>query len=306
MTEAELDRTPKGKVSPPGPVVISWSGLKRWENCPQHQLRVITKEVEKQEKGRIFLPGNVTDHTMRRWLESDDPQPGQMEEMVETVFKEILEEGESKIKWKGNPVDDMNNVKAYCRQVVKDLEPWLQENVLPFGYQPEARFRAHMEVPYICEGVYAPVKMIGGIDIVVLGDDGKYRLYDLKTTKDSGYIRSTLAQLIFYDLAWGIIQGDFYSCVEWGFVAPALPEPYIPITVTREDREMMLSRIIKYAQGTWNDNWAPKADDTGCNWCEAKSTCEKFKTIPIQDENGRMKVSFNQAIEARRKFTSGS
>lgn len=302
MTE---DRTPAKQLSPPNECIISWSGLKRWENCPQHQLRVITKETEKQEKGRIFLPGTVCDLAQRRWLESEDPQPGEMEQMVEEIFHEVVDKGESKIKWKGNPIEDQNNVKAYCRSTVQKLEPWLQENVLPFGYAPEVKFRAHMEVPGLCEGQFGPVKMIGGIDIVVQDDAGKFRLYDLKTTTNSSYIRSTLAQLIFYDLAWGVIQGDFYHANEWGFVTPALPdEPYIPITVDREDRQVMLSRIIKYAQGVWRDNWAPKSDDDGCNFCEAKGACDKFKSIPIADENGKMRVSFAQAIEQKRKFTS--
>lgn len=300
MTE-EVERTPKGKVSPPDPVTISWSGLKRWENCPQHQLRVILHQTEKQEKGRIFLPGTVCDLVQRRWLDSDNPQPGEMEQFVEDVFKETVEKGESKIKWKGNPVEDMNAVKAFCRKTVTRLEPWLMEHVLPYDYQPEVKFRAHMEVPSLCEGMTGPVKMIGGIDILVRDDQGKFRLYDLKVTQNPDYIRSTLAQLIFYDIAWGVIQGDFYHANEWGFVTPALDDQImIPITVDREDRQVMLSRIIKYSQGVWRDNWAPKADDAGCNWCEAKGFCDKFKVVPIADENGKMRVSFDQAAAQKR------
>lgn len=288
--------------SPPDPVTISWSGLKRWENCPQHQLRVIRREVERSNKGRIFLPGTITDLVQRRWLDSDDPQPGQMADMVDQIFSEVLEERESVIKWRGNPLQDQQDVKNYCRETVINLEPWLIANVLPYDYQPEVKFRSYMQVPYICDDRFGIVKMIGGIDIVVRDDQGKFRLYDLKTTKDAGYIRSTLAQLIFYDLAWGVIQGDFQHAVEWGFVTPALEEKYIPITVSSDDRRAMLSRIIKYAQGVWQDNWAPKSDDTGCNWCEARGTCEKFKNVAIVDENGKQRLSFTQAAAQRAKF----
>lgn len=297
-----LDRTPKKPNSPPDPVIISWSGLKRWENCPQHQLRVITKEADRSGKGRIFLPGTVCDLVQRRWLDSEDPQPGEMVEMVDKIFSEVVEERESVIRWRGNPISDQADVKAYCRETVTNLEPWLIQNVLPYDYQAEVKFRAFMQVPYICDDRFGVVKMIGGIDIVVRDDQGKFRLYDLKTTKDAGYIRSTLAQLIFYDLAWGLVQEDFYHAVEWGFVTPTLPERMIPIVVDREDRRAMLSRIIKYAQGVWHDAWDPKPDDAGCGYCEAKGACEKFKTVAIVDENGKQRVSFGQAAAQRAKF----
>lgn len=289
--------------SPPGPVIISWSGLKRWENCPQHQLRVITKETEKQEKGRIFLPGTVCDLVQRRWLDSEDPQPGQMVDMVDQVFAEIVEKAESKIHWKGNPLKDQQQVRDHCRNMVSTIEPWLMENVLPFDYSPEVKFEAHMEIPYICgDGVLAPLKMIGGIDIVVRGPDGKFRLYDLKITQDGGYIRSTLAQLIFYDLAWSVIQGDWNICNEWGFLTPGLPERLIPITVDQDDRRAMMSRIVKYAQGVWTDNWRPKPTDEGCNFCEAQKRCDKFRLIATVDANGKVRASFDKQAEQRKKF----
>ena len=291
--------------SPPDPVYVSWSGLKRWEACPQHHLRVIQKKVEKQNMGRIFLPGTVCDLTQRRWLESDNPQPGEMREMVHDVMKQVLEEGESRVNWRGDPREDAKNVLEFCRDTVTRLEPWLMDNVLPFDYQPEVKFKAHLQVPYICDGALGPVSMRGGIDIVVRDDQGKFRLYDLKVTKAEAYIRSTLAQLTFYDLAWGIIQGDFYHGVEWGFITPALENtPIIPITVDREDRSIMLARVVKYAQGFWRDEWTPKADDEGCQWCEANKVCDKFKTIAFQDANGKNRISFDTAAAQRAQFRS--
>lgn len=296
------DRTPKKPNSPPDPVIISWSGLKRWENCPQLQLRTIKGETKKSDKGRIFLPGTVCDLAMRRWLESDNPQPGGMAELVDVVFSETVEKAESVIRWKGDPRADMAAVQTQCRENVTRLEPWLIRNVLPYEYQPEVKFRANMEIPYLCEDMRAPVRMIGGIDIVVRDESGKFRLFDLKITKDPSYIRSTLAQLIFYDLAWGIIQGDFNHAVEWGFVTPALEEEIVPIVVDHDSRRMMMSRIVKYAQGVWKDEWSPKADDTGCTWCDARGVCEKFKVVPIIEENGKQKMSFATAAAQRAKF----
>lgn len=289
--------------SPPDPVQVSWSSLKRWENCPQHQLRIIKHETEKQNKGRIFLPGTVCDLAQRRFLDDEHRSPGDMAASIETIFKETVEKAESKILWKGNPNTDMAAVQKFCRETVTTLEPWLYKNVLPYGFAAEHKFKAHMEIPYLRDGVRAPIKLIGGLDIIVQDDQGKFRLYDLKVTKNHDYIKSTLAQLIFYDIAWCIINGAWDSCVEWGFITPAIPnEPYIPIIVTEEDRRIMMSRVVKYAQGVWNDNWAPKADDVGCNWCEARGMCQKFKTVPIVEANGKQRLSFADAAKTRSAF----
>ena len=288
--------------SPPDPAIISWSSLRRWENCPHHQLRVIEHKTQRQEKGRIFLPGTLCDLTQRRWLDSPNPQPGEMTGMIDKIFDEIVERGESKIHWKGNPTDDQQAVKAHCKKMVLRQEAWLLEHVIPYHYQAEVKFKAHMQVPYICDDRQAPVTLIGGIDLVVQPPGGKFRLYDLKITSDDGYIKSTLGQLTFYDLAWGIIQGDFYHADEWGFLTPGLSNITVPVTVSREDRQVMLSRIIKYAQGVWSDSWAPKASDTGCTWCEARSVCDKFKVIAVVDENGKQRVSFAQAAAQKAAF----
>lgn len=300
--EVTIERTPKVPNSPPDPVIISWSGLKRWENCPQHQLRVIRHETVKSDMGRIFLPGTVLDLVQRRWLDSENPQPGEMSDMLDVVFSDVVEERESKIKWRGLPKNDIANIKKDLREDLLILEPWLIQNVLPYNYQPEVKFKAHMEVPYLCEGSRAPVTMIGGIDIVVQDDAGKFRLYDLKRTKDQSYIRSTLAQLTFYDLAWGVIQGDFNHAIEWGFVTPALPEVMIPVIVDHDARRTMMSRVVKYAQGVWADQWTPKADDVGCGWCEARAYCEKFKLVPIVENNNRQRVSFLTTAAHRSQF----
>ena len=291
-------------TSPPDPVLVSWSSLKRWENCPQHQLRVIQHKTERKNMGRIFLPGTVCDLAQREFLESENQQPGDMEASIERIFEATVSKAESKINWFGNPVEDMKNVVQFCKNTVTRLEPWLYEHVLPFEYAPEHRFKAHLEVPYLTEGVRAPIILRGGMDILVRNPvTGKFRLYDLKVTKDPSYIRSTLAQLTFYDIAWCVIQGEWGVCDEWAFVTPALEkEITIPITVDEEDRRVMMSRVVKYAQGVWQDNWQPKADDTGCQYCEARGTCDKFKVVPIIDENGKQRISFADAAKNRAQY----
>lgn len=297
------DRTPKVPNSPPDPVIVSWSGLKRWENCRQHQLRTIQHKAKRSNMGRIFLPGTICDLTQRRFLESDNQYVGQMEDMVEDIFLETVEKGESRIDWRGDPRKDKEDVKALCREAVKRLEPWLWKEVLPYDYAPEIKFKAHFELPYVCDNdVRAPVILIGGIDLAVRRPNGKFRLYDLKITSNDAYMKTTLGQLTFYDLAWCIIQGEFGISEDWGFVAPLLEEFIVGVKVTQEDRRVMMSRIQQYAEGVWRDSWEPKADDKGCTWCEARGACDKFKTVPIVEANGKQKVSFAQAAAQRTKF----
>jgi hypothetical protein len=252
--------------------------------------------------GRVFLPGTICDLAQRRWLSQPDPHPGQMVEMVDQIFTETVEKAESKIFWRGNPREDMEAVKTHCRTMVARLEPWLTEQVLPYDYDVEVKFKAHFEVPYICEGTRAPVVMGGGIDVVVRDDQGKFRIYDLKITENWDYVRTTLAQLTFYDLAWGIIHNDFEATSHWGLITPGLDERFVPSSVDHNDRKTLMSRIVKYAQGYWNDEWDPKSSDAGCGWCSAKGACEKFKTVSFTDEHGKQRVSFADAASRRSQF----
>jgi hypothetical protein len=252
--------------------------------------------------GRVFLPGTICDLAQRRWLSEPSPQPGRMVEMVDEIFNETVLKAESKIFWRGNPKEDQEEVRKYCRGMVQRLEPWLTEHVLPFDYDVEVKFRAHLEVPYICEGMRAPVTLGGGIDVVVRDDRGKFGIYDLKITESWDYVRTTLAQLTFYDLAWGIIHGDFESSSRWGLITPGLEERFVPASVGHDDRKTLMARIVKYAHGFWNDAWDPKPSNTGCDWCTAKGACEKFKTVAFTDDHGKQRISFMDAAQRRSQF----
>jgi hypothetical protein len=280
------------------PVYISWSGLKRWEQCNHKHLRHIQHEVTKPN-GRVFLPGTIVDRCERRLLESDNPQRGDMAAMIDTIFDENTgEDAEYVIRWKGK-----DEVKRTCLEAVTNLEPILWEHVLPHDYQAEFKFKAHMEVPYIVEGMRAPVTMRGGMDIVVQKwPSGNFAIHDLKISRDKGYINKTLAQGTFYAIAWGVIQEDFSQPTEVSFFFPLLEEKIIKATVGVEEKRMMMSRIVKYAQGVWKDEWYPKTDNAGCSasWCEAFGTCAKFKPIAMRDENGKQRVSFAKQAEVRR------
>lgn len=286
------------------PVRVSWSSLKRWEMCRQLQLRVIQQAAPKGD-GRNFLPGTVVDKVQTRWLSQDQtPTMGQMERWVPEVLEHHSGPGaEYRIKWRGSERADKKVILEDCVEAVRRLEPILEEKVLPFDYQPALRFRAHLMLPYVREGVKAPTTMQGEFDIVVRDNDGRWRIYDLKMTRDKSYISSSIGQLIFYNVSWSVIQGEPLSDMELGFIAPMLEgDQFIPCVVDNQDRSTMMSRVIQYVSGVWADEWDPKASDSGCKWCDARKTCLKYRDVSIIDENGKQKTSFAAAAAQRRAF----
>lgn len=282
------------------PVRVSWSSLKRWENCPHHQYQVIAGKTKAPDfMGRVFLPGTVCDLAQRRWLMESDYSPGGMAQLVPVIMDEVVEKREYTIKWKHSK--DKDDLVRQCQALVTRVEPWLRENVLPFRFQAEVRFNAAMEIPYICEDRTGLVKMQGGIDLLVQDDSGKFKIFDLKITESLSYVKASVGQLTFYDLAWGLIQENFNHATEWGFITPGLEEGLVPVQVTSEDRHAMLSRIVAYAQSYWRDSWAPKEDDAGCQYCPAHSVCAKFQKIPVTDVNGKQRFSFEAAASQRKE-----
>lgn len=281
---------------------ISWSGLKRWENCAHLHYRAMRGEAQKTDR-RVFFPGTLADRVMRSWLEEADPQPGGMVERLPEMFESLQngEEREAQIRWRGNAKKDKQEVFNNVYAALTRLEPWLNEHVLPFEYHPELKFRTEVLLPHP-SGVKAPVQLNGGIDIAVRRekDPDVYFLHDLKLSKNPQYISSTLGQSIFYDVAfshWIGLPGQpqFFS-----FVAPMLDPMEIPAAINNDDRRILLTKVVKMAQSIWSGDIAPKDDDAGCKWCDARNVCPKFDVGAMKDTQGKNRASFALAKEARR------
>ena len=289
-------------------LLISWSGLKRYESCHQLHLRTIKQQTQKQN-ARIFLPGATADLVQREWLNQDDPKPGQMVKMVPDVLDRLtnkdrnFEDFREHIRWRSDPRTDKQEITEFVTSVVTKLEPILLKLVVPYDYQPELKFRTTMGLPYL-DGRIVGVKLIGGIDIVVRDNEGRFILYDLKATKERRYIDSTLGQGIFYDIAWEAYFG--VRPVMFGFIAPALDEPVIWVKVSDDDRSVMMARVTKFAHGMWRGDWTPKTDDEGCRFCEARHVCDKFAIHLATDEMGRHRVSFEHTVAARRELRASA
>lgn len=301
-----------------GELLISWSGLRRWEECRHKHLRYIQGKVSRTMDGRIFLPGTVADRVMREWLASPDPQPGQMEDAVEAMMERFANpqnEDDRKtarvIKWRGDPREDRAKVTEFVRDTVVKLEPILLEYVIPHDYEEELSFRTTIGIPYL-DGRTVGVTLLGGIDIVTRLRDaiaidagrtlfapGEFVLYDLKATSDEKYVSKVVGQAIFYDIAFGHWWGDPRQPRAFGFISPATNERLIWVKIDDAARRAMMERIIRFAHGMWRGEWEPKVSNTGCSYCECKHACDKFALHTKPGEEGRRRASFETAASRR-------
>lgn len=237
------------------------------------------KKKSPMQDVRNFFHGTVADRCMRRWLESDDPRPGEMaswvDEMIDFCLGEARDTGDGVVRWKSS--SDRADMAEWIRVLLGRLEPMLQQWVLPFHYQPEFGFRVPIRIPDPW-GNTAEIDLTGGMDILVREslDPLVWVGFDLKATANPDYISKTLGQGIFYDLA--VFAGTGVAPRDFVFLMPMVERnPVVHVTVTDADRMSLLSRIVKMAHDVWQGDTAPKADAGGCSWCSVRHGCQKFK-----------------------------
>lgn len=255
----------------------------------RHKL-VITGKSSPARDTRIFLPGTVTDRVMRRWLDQDDPQPGQMELWVPEMYEYHAGEGaEGSIRWRG--AKDYYVTRNFVLECVRRLEPLLLKHVIPFNYTPELRFTVPIGIPYL-DGRIVAINLVGGIDIVVQNPaNDTVHIYDLKATANDEYWRKTLAQLTFYDIALMHYMRRRVPADSFGFIQPMCKEPFLPIKITDKERRVMMARIINMAQGIWRHEWDANKGSQ-CSMCEVKHACPAHLPKELIDPQGRRRVSF--------------
>lgn len=283
---------------------VSWSRLKAYESCRQQVLRRREgKSSFSPFQGRIFLPGTIADRCMRVFLELPDPQPGQILDSLDEMFeKYAFSDEQYVIKWKGNPLADQKKVKEDVRYILENLEPLLWDLVIPYGYEPEVRFRVPVWIPSL-KGVPTPIDLIGGIDILTctLDENGKqfedsqFGVWDLKATRDDSYVRGAImAQPVFYALAVRAMTKKYP--VKSGFLTPGCKQKVVPVTITDDDIRVMMTRIVGFCHGVWKDEWEPKDTvDSECTFCDVKHACNLFHIEPGK------KVSFLEMASRRKK-----
>ena len=166
---------------------------------------------------------------------------------------------------------------AWIETLLGRLEPMLVSRVLPFDYEAEHRFRVPIRIPDLA-GNTSEIDLVGGMDILVRESSEPviWAGYDLKATQNPDYIRKTLGQGIFYDLAVWAKFGAPLRVFE--FLMPMVDSaPIVSATISNDDRMSLLSRIVQMAHGLWRGDVEPKEDPAGCAWCQVRHGCSKFR-----------------------------
>lgn len=269
---------------------VSWSALRYWSECKQLAYLVRERKKNPAQDTRNFFHGNVVDRIMRNWLDSDNPEPGLMPRMVDEYMEkceqEVKEKEDGRIKWRHRT--DKDDVREFCVELVKRLEPILFEEVIPYEYEPAKRFAVPIKARTI-DGDEMRIILKGEFDLLVRNPEtGFFRIWDLKATKDNSYWRKTFGQLIFYELAVYAMFPEVGGFAEKsGLIQPMCDEQVKAFTFSDDDRSKLFSDITRMAESMWKGDYAPKESATGCNNCVVKHACSKFKPL-----NGSKVMSF--------------
>lgn len=267
---------------------ISWSSLRTHEECKQ-KAHLQSKGMRSSlEDIRVFFPGTVTDRVVRDWL-MDDPKnsPGAMVDMVDIIMEreeEATRQGKGVINWKSST--DRDDVRAECIRAVTEIEPVLEELVLPHEYTADYRFKTPIDLPHP-DGGYGQVILNGAIDILVKTKFDEYFVWDVKHTKDKDYWRKTEGQLTFYDTAVSLIFGK--NTTMSGLLQPLLSEQVRGFHITEDKRQQMNQRLMAMASDIWSEVHDPRDDNKYCGYCAVKHACVKFR--PVEDGQGNRRVS---------------
>lgn len=272
-------------------VRISWTALQRFEECPrQDKLHRDGLRQDIADK-RNFLPGNIVDNAMRKWLEMDEPPAGGLVPLADEMLEKWTTNGE-KIIWKGSEVSDRKRVLEDCRRALRTLEPWLTEHVLPYPYQPEARGYVEIQVPDQT-GVLNRIELFYAMDILVQYAPDTFAIYDLKTTKNERYVYGkTLGQLVFYALGVSAAaEIPLRSITKTAFVTPLTRQLETVVVPDKDDYTKMLQRITAYAHAVWAGRHPTKEKkDSYCQYrCEVRNYCP-MGAKPTVTDSGRVSI----------------
>lgn len=256
-------------------LAVSWSRIRVHEDCKQHAYQLAQGKRSKTPDIRVYFHGTVVDRCMRHWLESPDPQPGQMAAMVPDIINAEVETardtGDGVIRWRS--LDDRQHMTEWCIELVTRLEPILLERIIPLDYQPARRFRVPFTVPYL-DGTPQQITLLGEMDLLTRDKQGQFYIWDLKGTADNSYWKKVIAQLLFYDLAVGAEFGRF--SVGGALIQPMCDERVLFFEFTAAHRAELAQHLINYCHDVWRGDHAPKAGTQGCDRCDVRHACVRY------------------------------
>jgi hypothetical protein len=277
-----------------GPMLVSWSQLRAHEECRHKGVLLRAGKRSPAQDIRGFFHGTVVDRVMRAWLEDPARQPGQMVAMVdawiESCLRDAVESGDGVVRWKS--ATDRAEMRGFCVDLVTRLEPLLDKYVLPFDFEPAKRFNVPLEVPYL-DGSPTCVHLVGEMDILLRDGQLRWGVWDLKATRDNDYWRKVLGQLVFYELACWIAFGEHTALT--GLIQPMCADPVVTFTVSEDDHQQMLSRIVRFATDRWQRDTPPREGTDVCVFCPVKHACSRFNPVS-RTEDGHRRMSFSTRL----------
>ena len=255
------------------PIRLSWSRLRLHSECPAKGDLIARFGRPSISDIRTFFSGTVADRCMRRWLEQDDPQPGQMEAWVQEIFQaeeqKARDTGDGMLPWRSG---ERAEKLGFCLECVRRLEPLLQRVCLPYAWQPATRFDVPVEIPGL-DGRPAQIRLVGEYDLLTEPQFGVI-VWDLKATRNEQYWRTTKGQLVFYAIAVAVARGQWPAAA--GLLQPMCEQPDPTWVFEQQDYSQMFARIVSTAHDIWAGRLGPKADNAGCSYCPVRGRCPKF------------------------------
>ena len=256
---------------------VSWSRLRSFAECRQKAHLQSTGVRSPAGDTRVFFRGTVTDRVLRDWVQDGDRQPGQMESMVDEYIelceREHKEQGTGIVRWK-HP-DDKSESALWCKELLRRVEPIIEQLVLPHVPHVFAdhHLRSRIDIPDL-QGNPKTIELVGIMDIYINSPTFS-AIYDLKATENESYWKKTIMQLAFYYLLVTSFGNPEPGQV--ALIQPMCINPIIPLEVTDEMIDALMTNIVNYAHSVWLQDFTPKASDAGCSWCSVKHACAKFQ-----------------------------
>lgn len=255
------------------PLRVSWSAIRTAEECKQKSYLIREGKRSKVTNVRNFFAGMVVDNIMRDWLDNPLLRGARTRDLV-TVHMDEMESAE---RGKGNMVrwrdaEDRNKIRDFCIELITRLEPLLEAQVLPYGYEHGKWFKVPMSI-MDAAGQPRDILLTGEMDLIV-DNDGPV-VWDLKGTADDQYYRKVVAQLVFYDIAVWVSTGRKTRYV--GLIQPMCKEQLLVWEVTDDARRQLLTRIQRYAHDVWAGEKTCTTDVSKCHWCDVKHACSRFQ-----------------------------
>jgi hypothetical protein len=258
---------------------ISWSQLRSHEECRQRAYLLRTGHRSAAADMRAFFPGMVCDEIMGVWLDDPDRRCGGMQakvaDTVDSLAKQSAETGDGVVRWRGP--DDKREVIEYCTETLRRLEPILRKLVLPYEFLAHHRFNSQVAIPYL-DGELVAVTLTGEMDLLTSPTAGN-AIYDLKVTKDKGYWRKVVGQLLFYDLADILATGR--RPLAAGLIQPACDEQVLVFQFSDDDRRRMQARIVAYATDAWRKDHPVTTEVHRCGWCPVRHACPRYTCVSL-------------------------